>query len=121
MMGFQEVTGYWIKEPAAAAQSIQSTLANMDFWNSLSEADQVLFANIAKVSLEVFEENWAYDNITALTEVEEGGIIVQSWSDEDLKKWSELAIPLAPTLTDPLAIEALDRLMDYMRFAGYID
>ena len=120
-MGWHEVSNYWIR-PSIAALYSQEMIANMDFWNSLSEADQVLASHVSD------EAGWrfayyqeTYLSAIALDLVREAGVEVIYWDADSIAKLAAAGLSILPEWTDPAAKEAKEILLDYMRFAGYVD
>ena len=120
-MGWHEVSNYWIR-PSIAALQAQEMVANMDFWNSLSEADQVLVAHVSdKAGWRYAYFLETYQSAVALDLVRAAGLEVIYWDADSIAKMAAAGLSLLPEWTDPAAKEAKEILVDYMRFAGYID
>lgn len=120
-MGWHEVSKYWIR-PSIAALQAQEMVANMDFWNSLSEADQVMVAHVSDRAgwrFAYFLET--YNSTVALDLVRAAGLEVIYWDADSIAKMAAAGLSILPEWTDPAAKEAKEILVDYMRFAGYID
>lgn len=118
--GWHEVSDYWIRPSIATCQSMEM-LANMDFWNTLSAADQELLTQIsenggwyAAYFLEI------YNSAVALDLVRAAGVEVIYWDDESIKKKTQAGFDLLPDWDDPAAAEGKEILLDYARFMGYI-
>jgi len=119
--GWHEVTNYWVR-PSLAEQTVYEVIANMDFWKSLSESDKVLIRNVTNAAgpvIATFGEN--YQDRIALDEVQKAGVELTYWDDNSLMQKTKLVMSLMPDWDDPAAAEAKESLLEYMRFAGYID
>jgi TRAP-type C4-dicarboxylate transport system substrate-binding protein len=118
--GLAEVTKYWVM-PCMYRVDQVDILANMNFWNSLSEADQKLIFYSAHAGI----AHGSLDNYTlameALAGAKEKGIVVQWWDDESLKKYEQTALKVLPIPEDEASQQAYDALMDYIRSVGYMD
>jgi len=118
--GWYEVTQYWIK-PAAAKMCEDDILANMDFWNSLSEADQALIDKVTRYALlkGSYEDGWKGQE--AWGKAQDQGIEVQTWDAESAKRYIEVGLSILPEPRDEAATLAMEQLFDYMRMVGYMD
>lgn len=119
--GFQEVTKYWQAAPKLRDIYCFSIDANMDFWNSLPQDIQLMMEQEAKV---VGERFWrTYDTLEkeTLNKVQqENGIIVQRWSDDDMKLWFAAVKDIIQSkyMEDPATAQALEVLWAYMAELG---
>jgi len=118
--GWYEVTKYWIR-PAVAKMCQDGISANMDFWNSLSEADQALIDKVTRYALlkSSYEDGWKSQE--AWGKARDQGIVVQTWDEESVKRYIEAGLSILPEPRDEAATLAREQLFDYMRMVGYID
>lgn len=120
-MGFHEVSSYWILPSINPCASFV-ILANMDFWDSLPEMDKALIQNTSIVAGMRHGYQCLYESKEALAKVQEQGLVIQYWNEDDLKAWSEAVLSILPSSPeDPAQAEVIDLMFDYMKWAGYID
>lgn len=119
-MGLAEVTKYWIL-PYLYRVDETGITANMDFWNTLSEADQALMHSCALSALADTGWDSTYECDVAMAKAREEGIIIQYWDEESQAKYVEAAMKVLPEPKDEASILAKEQLYNYMRNMGYID
>jgi TRAP-type C4-dicarboxylate transport system substrate-binding protein len=120
--GYYEIAKYVVVPPLARVNTTVM-VANMDFWNTLSEADKALmeqiFYYITGVVLPMKEEY----NDTILKEqvIKDYGITFNYWDDEDQEKWGEALVASFDQFPDdPDWAEAWQLMEDYCKQMGYI-
>jgi len=118
--GFHEVSKYWVLPSFEKCVSLV-LLANQDFWDSLSEADQTLIYNVSLVAGDYHNYRSMWKHYEALKRADELGCTVQYWSADSINKFAAVAVSAMQRPTDPRGLEALDILLDYVRSMGYIE
>lgn len=119
-MGFHEVTQYWMARNLNPCVYF-TTLANQEFWSSLSEMDKTLIEKAVKVGGNERNFLQEYESNVALSKVREMGLTIQYWDENDMNQWAQAALDTLPeNPTDPALIEALAKLEQFMKWAGYI-
>jgi TRAP-type C4-dicarboxylate transport system substrate-binding protein len=119
--GWHEVTKYWLDFQVYGSIS-QSLHANMDFWESLSEADQLMVKRVAQANGLQMHNTMNYDSMVALKKAQdEAGIVVQTWDAASQKKWLDSVYELGPgEMEDAAGEEMIAELYDYIKYKGYI-
>jgi len=112
-VGLNEVAKYWVTPPLSAV--VQSSfVANMDFWNSLSDADKHLIETSYLYAAQVNGHMLTSQIKSALAEAQAKGVTVTQWSDADQKKWGDaLAEVFERYPDDPEWTEAWELLQAY--------
>lgn len=120
-MGFQEVAKYWIQPDLTNCGMGLNLIANMDFWQSLSPADQGLIERTFLYVADVLNDDTIYRTGAVLQEVQDAyGVTVMYWSSEDLQKWADAYQEVMPKYPDdPYWSEGLRLIQDYAKVMGY--
>lgn len=120
-MGFHEVAKYWVQPDLSNCVMGLNLAANMDFWQSLSRADQALIERTFLYVAEVLNHEGAYRIGAILQEVQtEHGVTVFYWNGEDLQKWGDAYMQVMPRYPeDPYWAEAWRLFQDYAKVMGY--
>lgn len=121
-MGLHEVTEYWVW-PLMEGNCMYDFLANMDFWNALSEPDRSLIEEVIQsATRELFNRRF-YEESTSIARLAELGVTVNYWDTNSIKQWKTVGFSVLEEEkpTDPAALEAYNIAIDYMRARGYID
>ncbi|MFC2008686.1 TRAP transporter substrate-binding protein DctP [Chloroflexota bacterium] len=120
-MGFHEVAKYWIQPNLTNCGMGLNLGANMDFWQSLSAADQALIERTFVYVGHVLNDDTMYKTGAVLTEVQEQhGVTVIYWGSDDLKKWADAYLEIMPKYPDdPYWAEGWSLIQDYAKVMGY--
>lgn len=118
---YNEVTDYWIRYPYVNTTHCTTFVVNNDVWNSMTPEDQqilvdaIAYSNdvIAKSGYEIIDEAW--------NTVEEQGIELISWSDEDAQTWAQTFYDTCAEYSDdPSYVEYMDLLRSWSIEKGYL-
>jgi len=118
--GFHEISDYWI-QPAMTATNSHCFVANMDFWNSLSEADKTLIDITFSEIVAEMVQSAEYRSLQVLAKIqEENGITVQYWSDADVKKWKNTLLAVNTRYDDDADwVQGWNLMEEYCKQVGY--
>jgi len=96
-------------------------LANLDFWNTLSEGDQALLTQSFSYASEVAQHEEAYNTAIILAKAyDEYGVTVHYWDEADQKAWRDAIVAATPVYTDdPDWVETNRLLTEYAQLMGY--
>jgi len=119
--GWHEVTKYWVPELAVAEE--HGISCNMDFWNSLSRADQALIECAARAAQLHSCTNRYYGCAEVEAKLREAGVVLQSWDEDSLAEYHAAARSLLDTfpVEDEASKEAKAILIDFLKFRGLWD
>jgi TRAP-type C4-dicarboxylate transport system substrate-binding protein len=118
--GFHEVAKHWVWPPMSAVISFP-LVANPDFWNKLSEEDQVLIRNSFILADEVRQHMREYEVGKILAKVQaEHGVTIHYWDKSSVKAWAGALADNFPRFpTDPFWVEGWDLMEAYAEEMGY--
>jgi len=119
-MGFPEVAKFWIM-PTFEKSSPTVVLANQDFWNGLSEADETIILNIQMAAGKYTAFEKLYSQIEALAIADDLGVTINWWSADDVRQFSTAALTALKKPTNAEGMRAYDIVMQYCRDLSYID
>jgi TRAP-type mannitol/chloroaromatic compound transport system substrate-binding protein len=120
MSGIHEVAKYTVYPPLTSVLTVV-LLANQDFWNTLSPAEQSVMEKVwwyigdCENHLCQYEEKATFKKLTT-----EMGVTINYWNDASQKKWSDaLAQTMKTVPDDPDWAEGWQLIQDYMEYVGY--
>jgi len=119
--GYYEVAKHWIQPPLQNGACGICLTANMDFWNTLSSADQNLMESIYLYIGEIAIHDQEYRTKSVLETVQrDHGVTVYYWDDNDLKQWGEAVMAkVEHHPEDAYWVEAWDLLQAFQETMGY--
>jgi len=122
-MGFAEVTSYWQATPGLNEGFTMFLAANKDFWDGLPEDLRTVFCEEAKIYGEVFYNAKESGDKEAVVSAQEAGIEFFSWSDEDMRTWTNTAFQILEEkyITDDATQKGFDIVKEYAKGLGRID
>ncbi len=95
-MGFHEVTDYWVKYPTVVGPAADALIVNMDVWNKLPDDLKA----IVEAAVEVGSARNAFEAELEIKKawdfVEEQGIEIIEWSEEDARTLAATAREVVP-------------------------
>lgn len=119
--GWYEIAKYWVWPALHNYVAGMAFVANVDFWNSLSPGDQVLIKQTWEYIMFRREEKTRYrERILVSKVVEEHGVTMHYWDENDLKKYGEGLLKAFERYDDdPWWSEAFELLEKYKEEMGY--
>jgi TRAP-type mannitol/chloroaromatic compound transport system substrate-binding protein len=122
-MGFHEVTKYWIKYPTAVGPAADALIVNMKEWNALPDDLKAILETAVEAGTARNQFEAEREIAKAWKFVEEQGIEIIKWSEEDAKILAGKAREVVPEkyLKDPAFAEIFDIVGKWAVEMGYWD
>ena len=119
-MGLQEVAKYWIQPPTNLCLQF-ALVANKNFWDSVSDADKALIADVFTAVTSTLAYKEQYESSQVLNKIKkEDGVTVQYWSEEDLLQYKQGVLETLQRYPDDAYwVKAWQILENYTKEMGY--
>ena len=119
-MGLQEVAKYWI-QPVTQSCAQFALVANKEFWDSVSDADKALIADVFTAVTSTLAYKESYENLQVLAKVkEQNKVTIQYWSAEDQVQYTQAVLATLQHYPDDANwVKAFQILGNYMEEMGY--
>lgn len=119
---YNEVTSYWIRYPYVNTTHATTFVINNDVWNSMSPEDQQICIDAIEYSNSVVETEGYQIIEDAWNTVEEQGIELISWSEEDARTWAQTFFDTCAAYSDsPEYTEYMNLLQSWAIEKGYLN
>lgn len=118
---YNEVTKYWVEYPYINTTHCTTFIINNDTWNSMTAEDQQICVDAIAYSNKIIEEEGYKVIEDAWKTVDEQGIELIRWSEEDAKTWAQTFYSTcAEYSTDDIYAQYMELLHSWALEKGYL-